>query len=62
MTTNYERKIIYGGDKMNKKDIINWIYSLFRLDLENEFEMVNDEIIIKLGNNETKNIKIKQIN
>ncbi len=47
---------------MNKKDIINWIYSLFRLDLENEFEMVNDEIIIKLSENETRNIKIKQIN
>lgn len=47
---------------MNNKDIINWIYSLFRLDLENEFELVNDEIIIKLGNNETKKIRIKQIN
>lgn len=46
---------------METKDLINSIYALFKLELENEIKVNDNEIIISLDNNETTKIKITKI-
>ena len=46
---------------METKDLINSIYALFKLELENEIKVNDNEIIICLNNNETTKIKITKI-
>ena len=47
---------------METKELINSIYALLNLELENELKVVNNEIIVGLTNNKTSKIKITKIN
>lgn len=46
---------------MEAKEIINSIYSLLKLEVENDLKVIDNEIIISFKGNETNKIKITKI-